>query len=541
MSKRAYFTAILLAACFGHALLPWSEAIGQAASGREFAALDELVRAGHYQEAQEILRKAPIAEDRKLDWLERRANDGHVPLQYELSARLHPRDLEASLKWYARAVLGYALDAALCANQSGAYGRFSQLVEPVRSDGIAKPHLLEAAIRAALEQTDLMEPRPWAERICFRGDKQFTREERLKARAEALADMKIEAQAFHLFAKAVELGRQRAFTVQDTKLTIYDSGNTSAGWLDDHRVLLIGGDVTGKTWREAYPQLFLWDTEKKAYERISSEGYSATTVCVDESTVKAIVYPEPRLFSSLRGTEKSLLLTGTFPDLRLRPVADYRAMGGPNHFGCTAQPPRPEGFAGAHMGWLRAGDGHLETHREDYGFDASVTLVKADGTRLPLPLNILSAGLLNGYAQWRNAYLLSGQWRFRSALNRIGRQRGDHPVLYWLYADGRTEEVVVPYGYWDEGGGSSNRSYRPTRRGLVIAGYRHERDDQPGFAGLYLFENFDTPVRVLPGIVNVLAVSPNGCNLAVTRAPYSNAARESRTINIVQLCERGAP
>ena len=52
--------------------------------------------------ARALVKLNSLPEKERIDLLLRHAEDGHVPMAYELAAILFPSDVEQSLKWYAR-------------------------------------------------------------------------------------------------------------------------------------------------------------------------------------------------------------------------------------------------------------------------------------------------------------------------------------------------------------------------------------------------------------------------------------------------------
>src|SRR5687768_12043648 len=121
--------AATAAVCIGPASLAQTNSEGA------FKRVEVHVERNHWLNALRELRDLKQSEEAKIKWLEGKAEEGSVPAQFELSAMLHQRDFERSLEWYARAVLGRALDAASCSEPRGGHTLLDR-VEPVRSDGI---------------------------------------------------------------------------------------------------------------------------------------------------------------------------------------------------------------------------------------------------------------------------------------------------------------------------------------------------------------------------------------------------------------------
>ena len=534
MSKRAAVVRIaawsLIALAVG---APNSRA--QNAVSEELRRLDALLlKEAGWQEAQFALRRSAIPERAKIEWLEKRAEEGLVAYQFELAAMLHRKDFEQSLKWYARALLGGALDAAACPGRAS-LGWLLDLVEPVRSDGIEQPDLMERAIVNALAQKNVLDLTPWSQMVCIEREPSLTVPERLKRRVDGLEDMKKEARAFSLFAKAVRLGKERAYPVYDTGIIIGPSWpKDQATWADNERLLIVGNTPATFRLNEHNRDLFFWTTSGQAHRRITPDGFFVHEVCSHDGTIEA------QLTRINWGPGDAFVLYGRVPELKIDDNREWfgSSMSGFNtRPGCGPAMTLPVGLRHGDVRWLLERDGYLESLRTGLGFQARTTLVKADGTRIPLPeLPLVRSSDILGFASWRNAYLLQGTWVGMGSDVLRARERGEGALLFWLYSDGRLEKVPIPYGYWDQYQPPSS-AYWPTRKGIASVGKRAERDDRPGFSGLYLFEDVNTPVLLHSGVVDLLAVSPNGCNVAFAQRAFNKAPHKSRTAKVASLCK----
>lgn len=76
--------------------------------------LDDLLRTNQVLNLARVLQGGSIDETKKLDWLKRRAAEGHVIAQYELSNQLKDQSRAEAIDWYAKARLGRILDASEC-------------------------------------------------------------------------------------------------------------------------------------------------------------------------------------------------------------------------------------------------------------------------------------------------------------------------------------------------------------------------------------------------------------------------------------------
>lgn len=98
------------------------------------------------------------------------------------------------------------------------------------------------------------------------------------------------------------------------------------------------------------------------------------------------------------------------------------------------------------------------------------------------------------YYEFKNAYMVYS--------HEAGRR------LWWLYPDGKLEEVKSSYGM----------GY-PVRNGLVAGRGKPKSDYDPGTVGLYFWSD-NQYIKLIPGYVNKIAVSPDGCKLAFVHYPY---------------------
>jgi len=478
------------------------------------------------------LRQSKIPDEAKLQWLEQKAEEGSGAAQFELAATLHPRDLETSLKWYARAVLSSALDAASC-TQPMRYHVMLDRVEPVRTDGIEQPDLLERAIDDAMARPDAMKPTKWSGWVCSARDR-LSGETEAASRLEAMKDMAIETKSFKLFAEAARRGREGSFAVTDTGLTSTGADPFNKGaWLDDSNAIFIGDNVAAATEHNTGESAFTWNMATKSYTNITPPTMNAFGVCSHRGeTTIALIKP-----SGIEKEAQGWELRGTFPDLQLGPRATSWK-GWPysseRPLGCNLPAPPPRADR-TQIRWLQPEHGYIEATPGHPWWLATTTLVKRDGTRIALPEVFLTGGsLIRAFAPWKDAYLLQGSWDAdKDSFRQRFRKRGEGAVLIWLTADGFTRPVSIPYGYWDQSEPPSY-AYFAARTGILGIGRRYERDDRAGFAGLFLFESKTRVTRLLAGVVDIFAISPGGCRIALSHKETASARRAR--IKIVELC-----
>jgi hypothetical protein len=95
---------------------------------------------------------------------------------------------------------------------------------------------------------------------------------------------------------------------------------------------------------------------------------------------------------------------------------------------------------------------------------------------------------------------------------------------WWLWPDGRTEKLCIPYGPW-----SVRNTWHviPTARGLFLNTRNFLKNDDPEEAGGYLFQNGQLK-KIVSGVLGIPEqyqnwVSPDGCRVAFGYAPTWNA------------------
>lgn len=184
---------------------------------------------------------------------------------------------------------------------------------------------------------------------------------------------------------------------------------------------------------------------------------------------------------------------------------------------------RPEhGFIdmGPHKGWPQNTQIHL------YRPGSTV------GIELPFSRRELKRGTIK-YFPFKGAYFVESSYFDRV----LGYETSPWPSgmprpVWWLYPDGKVEEIIIPYAKW-----MSSRIV-PTRAGLLAVDntFFTITGEQP-FDGVYLMSGKDNR-RLLRGVFESSDVSENGCRFAVRRAPKPGAQGPTYwTVTVLSLCE----
>jgi len=511
----------------------------------ELGVADVAVHQQDYRDALRLLKASKVSQSEKLAWLRRHAEAGNVPMQYELSALLFPTNREEALRWYARARLGRTLDVAECATNNASFAArvgFDESSAAVRDYGVANPKAFQIAIADALAWNDRRTSAPPSTWICGttttprEAETLLPEKERIAARADALRNMRIAAQAVADFERAVAAGKAANFVVMDSGVVTKGTISNWAAWLDNDRLLFqgyTGASPAGKNSNPSWNQtVFLWDIAQNRLELITT-AQSVTGICVDGSNV--LIETQER---NSDGVVTEWVHQGTWPTLSKRLKHPLEQLPRSRRVDCKPYQPKPTQWSQAEITWLREGHGFIANTSSRAGWET--VLVRGDGSKVPLPTNHHGSSVLD-FAPWRDAYLLQGGVREPgSPLLRSpsGRRRGDESVLFWLLPDGRSTEVVIPFGLWDFYSNNVSPAYRATRVGLVLAGGRSDNEHVEGYAGLYFFPTGGQVVRLIGGQAWMGAVSPDGCKVGFWQSPNA-VDREAKgsSAKAIDLCK----
>lgn len=140
-------------------------------------------------------------------------------------------------------------------------------------------------------------------------------------------------------------------------------------------------------------------------------------------------------------------------------------------------------------------------------------------------------GWTTAYVSHKGAYVLR-TGHFVSPL-----QAGVKATLWWLYPDGRIEEIVT-YRRTEEDWPFANVEYVvPTKAGIFFGGGERTLTNRVGESGIYKMTS-KAPQRVVAGRVTPMVLSPDGCKLA-----YGNDDRplyegvKHYKLQIVDVCK----
>ena len=133
--------------------------------------LNERVAKRQYLEAAGDIYARPEVSSDVLAWLEKQAQAGIPPLQYELSRRIWDTQAEEALKWYARGYVARSLDFSQCADRANnqLYMLMLGMYSPLRDRALAQPKRYAGAMEDAIRWNEERSQPPGPEWICRKG------------------------------------------------------------------------------------------------------------------------------------------------------------------------------------------------------------------------------------------------------------------------------------------------------------------------------------------------------------------------------------
>lgn len=156
---------------------------------------------------------------------------------------------------------------------------------------------------------------------------------------------------------------------------------------------------------------------------------------------------------------------------------------------------------------------------------------------LPLPIGQLEARVPQvEYVPYKNVYLISGLQYFDSAKGLLQPAWPDDVPLrvWWLSPDGTMKKEALPKLPWSHGNAFS---FLPTRKGLLLIKQSPSGPKRLGEMGGYLVQGQEVK-SVVAGALRKVAISPNGCKVAVINDSYADKPRAERTsLQMIQLCQ----
>jgi hypothetical protein len=328
------------------------------------------------------------------------------------------------------------------------------------------------------------------------------------------------------------------------EIAVRDSGKQVAPysklfWLDDERVLFQGPDGTelerDDGFRQALYRLFVWSTRTGELKEGARMGGG---LCLREGFVR---YWRWKLKDG-EFPRESEWLAGPFGSESIvdEKVTDPKNFNWETCRPYSELPPRPEWTKGLAVRWLRPEHGLLVLGSADPKEVFKNTPIsycpsgeKARCIELPIKQRE-SRGF--DWVPFKGAYFIVGDYfqtdlrHPRGGINRSPWPKGAPMPVWWLYPDGRVEEIKLPAGPW------LRNFVFPSQVGMVTIGEGPTRWEH----SLYLVRG-GAGERTIHGLFHTQAVSPDGCKIAVNHdpKPLETNARNNKhvTLKVIELCK----
>jgi hypothetical protein len=328
-------------------------------------------------------------------------------------------------------------------------------------------------------------------------------------------------------------GGEPRYPILDSK---FPAAEAKLGWIDNERIIFHGYDVGKMTQPgpgDGYPTaaegLFIWDAENGAVTKYwDIEG--PVPLCVFRGQV----------FFTQKLKEKEntwLLVSGPLGKEEQQVVSTGVSMNGHN---CRVSDHRPSWMKEDKHRRLRLLDEHgyldfgVPIWADPLGRAMPIVLYRPDSTKsVELPLTGWQVQAHTTYFEFASGYLLKGEQRTPDAV-----------PLWLLRPDGIVIQLLEPKGKaWERIGWTE---YVWTIKGLFLISRTADGYAASGKSGGYLLER-ENPERLIVGLLDNVAVSPNGCRIAFVHVLNSQVGADSfkelragrsgsRTLKMIDLC-----
>jgi hypothetical protein len=328
-----------------------------------------------------------------------------------------------------------------------------------------------------------------------------------------------------LVSPQLSAGGEPRYPILDSK---FPAAEAKLAWIDNERVMFQGyepGKFGTKSPKNGHVYditgLFIWNTATNVvHKHTSIEGL--TTLCVHAGEVKF--------------AKEGMLISGKLEEEGQQTPFPKKHWF--NEVSCRYYTERPywseEGRRGRGFPLLEE-HGYVDFGEQSMDPGKSRPLVlyppgSKNGVVLPLKSDQVEVPPI--YVEFEDAYLLRA------------RQYTSDAVSAWLLKpNGTVSMIFEPQGQaWERMGWGH---YFLTKKGLLITGGRGDYA-KVGTMGGYLISE-GKPVRIVPGLLRNVAVSPDGCKVAFVHVLHSQAGADSfralqvgkpgtRTLKMIDLC-----
>jgi hypothetical protein len=297
-------------------------------------------------------------------------------------------------------------------------------------------------------------------------------------------------------------------------------GFDSVYWIDNNRVLFVGGPVESGRKHPQLNHVAVWEIGKSI--TVLSKPAQHVAICAHDGFIAYTLttHDKNRIerFEGKFRHEKNIP-PETPPNHVYSPM-DCRTFEDPAL--AAAMQNSDLGPSKLRMKLLKKSDGYHEIIRLmdrhgylDFGLRkdsnrGKPTLYYRKASDKPISLPYINRDIT--YYQFKNAYFF----------HPLGKNITGYDFL-WLYPDGRTEEIKFP-NVSDKKLVYSGKYY--TRKGFFV--YYEGRAtsfDVPGNTGGYLVTEDGKSSKIISGYLNGITVSPDGCKITFIHYPYRNATR----------------
>jgi hypothetical protein len=329
-----------------------------------------------------------------------------------------------------------------------------------------------------------------------------------------------------------------ASTEMKRKLTVFDSRSLVAAndfarklyWISDVEVLFLGYEVApgaspGNDRELIDYRVSIWNVRTNTIRILQDFGSDYPSTCFSDGHVLLRARSTDGVLRTYYGDTSAVKLAAPdqeFHDLFCRPLDKVH--------------PLPTWTQGRDIRWLQKIDaGFVDFGEISKSMKNAPLRLYKHGARekdgILLPLGSREVWKSFPYFAFKGAFFVESTYR------RLPRPKGVPYPLYWLYQDGRLEQILdLPWGPW-----RSNASSwpMPTKAGIMIASHnanvRNAKD--LAHAGLYLVGDGKV-TRLLTAWIQATAVSPNGCRVAFD---FANEMTEMRnTLKAIDVCAERA-
>ena len=354
----------------------------------------------------------------------------------------------------------------------------------------------------------------------------------LNSKSAVLRNALYSALCFSTFASPVNAEKAKVFDSHRTGLS--SSFAQSVYWVDNFRVLFL--DFRGRHasrpdgGRQPISTLSVWNPDSGLIE---DRGDAGTNLCYVNGYVRYSrwISKEGKSLDSVEVLAGDLGQEMIVRDVISPP--DYL-----DRYTCRRASERslPDWTRGQRVVLLRSGDGFFVLGQEKDDRNSPVEFHPSGGRRAVLmPFRRREADFaLTQYEAYKGAYLIGGTYFVEQSGHPLGGfnispwPKGMPIPVWWLYPDGRVEEIRLPTE------ARVGVRFFGAQPGIFLIAHGSGTNKDGLFAVLP-----DSLTEILRGRIDAYSVSPNGCRIAVLHDEHYSGKRDRGTVKVVDVCHRG--